>query len=101
MVSRDDTITYDYTTLEYCVEEMRKAAQWIVEQTDAMQADVKKILVGWTGDTADAYDRLCDDLEGDLTVNANDLTSLEKKMEDVIHKFQLQDKNSARSFGDY
>ncbi|ONI87841.1 hypothetical protein ALI144C_07820 [Actinosynnema sp. ALI-1.44] len=101
MVSRDDTITYDYTTLEYCVEEMRKAAEWIAQQTDEMQQSVKKVMTGWAGDTADAYDRLSNDLENDLRGNANDLTTLEKKMEDVIQRFQLQDKTSAKSFGDY
>ncbi|MFE3785126.1 WXG100 family type VII secretion target [Amycolatopsis sp. NPDC059090] len=87
----DDTITYDYTTLETCVDMMSRKAGEIQAQTDGLESDVKRIMVDWRGATADAYNQLCDHLRGALGANVGNLQTLKGKLEAGAAAMQHQD----------
>ncbi|MFL6119486.1 WXG100 family type VII secretion target [Actinophytocola sp.] len=69
-------ITYDYQAIDEAIDMMAKKATEIANQTDEQQQQVKQIMGNWTGSTADAYNKLCDDLEADLRANVDILTNL-------------------------
>ncbi|GAA1027416.1 MULTISPECIES: WXG100 family type VII secretion target [Amycolatopsis] len=95
-MSADDTITYDYTTLETCVDMMSRKASEIQAQTDELEADVKKIMVDWKGSTADAYNQLCDNLRGSLHANVGNLQNLRGKLEAGAAAMQQQDSRGGK-----
>ena len=84
-------ITYDYPVLEEAISMMTKKAEEIRKLTDDQQADVMRIMTDWKGSTADAYNKLCDDLEADLTANIGILNDLKTKMSQGVEQMQLTD----------
>ena len=69
-------ITYDYAAIDEAIDMMTKKATEIANQTDEQQQQVKAIMGNWTGSTAEAYNKLCDDLEADLRANVEILNNL-------------------------
>jgi WXG100 family type VII secretion target len=87
-----DDITYDYTVIEHCVDMMKKKADEIVNQTDGLEADVKRIMVDWQGSTAEAYNQLCVDLKNDLLQNAGNLNNLKTTLHAAAERMKLKDR---------
>lgn len=88
-------IKYDYPVIEQCIEMMKSKANEILNQTEDLEKDVKRIMVDWKGDTADAYDRLCGDLSSDLRQNADNLNSLKTAVHEAAIAMQQQDSSGA------
>jgi WXG100 family type VII secretion target len=88
-------ITYDYPVIEQCVDMMKKKAEEIIGQTDALENDVKRILVDWHGSTADAYSQLCSDLKNDLQQNASNLNNLKTALHTAADNMKQQDQRGA------
>lgn len=95
----DDTIVYDYGVIEECLSMMSKKAGEIEQQTDELEADVKRIMVDWKGDTADAYNQLCQDLHNDLQQNRDNLDNLNKAFSDGSDAMKHQDSSGAGTVG--
>lgn len=95
----DDTITYDYDTIDRCLEMMSKKAGEIQSQTDQLESDVKAIMTDWTGATADAYNQLCNDMRNDLQQNKDNLDNLNKTFDEAAEKMKHQDKSGGKTVG--
>jgi WXG100 family type VII secretion target len=95
----DDTILYDYDVIDQCLVMMAKKAEEIQNQTDELEADVKRIMVGWEGDTAIAYERLCGDMRNDLIQNRENLDSLNKAFDQAKIEMQNQDRSGGGVVG--
>jgi WXG100 family type VII secretion target len=95
----DDTIVYDYATIDQCLSMMSKKAEEIQNQTDALETDVKNIMADWKGSTAEAYDQLCSDLRNDLISNRNNLDNLNKAFDEAAENMKQQDKSGAGNVG--
>jgi WXG100 family type VII secretion target len=95
----DGTITYDYDVLEECLAMMSSKAQAIQDQADGLESDVKRIMVDWTGSTADAYQQLATDLDNDLIANRGNLDTLTKTLQGAADAMQQQDKSGAGGMG--
>lgn len=91
----DDTIVYDYPVIDQCLSMMAKKAEEIQQQTDDLEADVKRIMVDWEGSTAQAYDQLCSDLRNDLLANRSNLDNLNKAFDQAAQEMQSQDSRGA------
>jgi WXG100 family type VII secretion target len=95
----DDTIVYDYDTIDACLVMMSKKAEEIQSQTDGLASDVKRIMVGWEGDTAQAYEQLTTDLRNDLIQNRENLDNLNKAFDQAKIEMQNQDRNGGKTVG--
>lgn len=95
----NDTITYDYPTIDRCLEMMEAKARQILGETTDMANDVKTIMVGWEGTTADAYQRLAGDLRADLEQNVDNLKTLNKELDAAAERMKLQDKKGGAGLG--
>ncbi|WP_424186979.1 WXG100 family type VII secretion target [Actinokineospora sp. G85] len=62
----NDTINYDYEIIQQTINLMKRKASEIEADVEEMQAAAKSLLAGWTGDSADSYNSLSDDLSKDL-----------------------------------
>jgi WXG100 family type VII secretion target len=92
-------ITYDYDAIEQVIEMMTKKATEIANQTDEQQQQVKQIMQGWQGSTADAYNKLCDDLEKDLQANVDILNQLKTTFQSGAEEMQMQDRKGGDNVG--
>jgi WXG100 family type VII secretion target len=90
-------ITYDYPAIEQALDMMTKKATEIANQADEQQTQVKQILTGWTGSTADAYDVLCNDLESDLHANVGILNNLKTTFSNGAEEMQRQDRSGGNN----
>ena len=84
-------IIYDYPVIEQCVDMMGKKANEILHQTDDLEKDVKRIMTDWQGSTAEAYNRLCSDLDSDLRQNVDNLNNLNKTLHEAADRMRQQD----------
>ncbi|UOZ06917.1 WXG100 family type VII secretion target [Amycolatopsis sp. WQ 127309] len=90
-----DEITYDYPTIDLCVNNMKSKAESIIAQADQMKADVHGILQGWTGTSAGAYDEQANQLTNDLHTHEQILTDLQKSLGEGAENMRLQDQKGA------
>lgn len=95
----DGTITYDYNVIELCITMMQNKAREIIGQTDAFEADVKRIMVGWEGATAQAYDQVAADLRNDLQANVDNLDSLKRTFGESADKMKEMDRRGGQGLG--
>jgi WXG100 family type VII secretion target len=84
-------ITYDYAAIDEAIDMMSKKATEIANQTDEQQKQVQAIMGNWTGSTADAYNKLCDDLEADLRANVEILNNLKTTFGQGADEMKHQD----------
>jgi WXG100 family type VII secretion target len=91
----EDVITYDYGVIEDCIAMMSRKAQDIQTETDDLEQSVKKIMEGWQGSTADAYNSLANDMRNDLVQNRQNLDNLRQALDNSAQNMQQQDKRSA------
>lgn len=84
-------ITYDYAVLDEAISMMTAKAEQIRQLTDDQQKSAMQTLVDWKGASADAYNKLCDDLEADLKANIDILNNLKQKMHQGVEEMQLTD----------
>jgi len=95
----DGTITYDYPVIDECLSMMSKKAQEIQSQADDLESDVKKIMIDWKGSTAEAYNRIANDLQQDLIANRGNLDNLQKTLQASAANMQDADSRGARAVG--
>ncbi|GAB3746651.1 hypothetical protein GCM10027598_85150 [Amycolatopsis oliviviridis] len=89
-------ITYDYEVIDQCLTMMKNKATEIEGQTTDLENDVKRIMVGWQGTTADAYDAKCQGLRGNLITSREQLDSLRVALQAGAEGMRDQDARGAR-----
>ncbi|RSN39929.1 WXG100 family type VII secretion target [Amycolatopsis sp. WAC 04197] len=91
-----DLITYDYDVIDQCLTMMKNKALEIEGQTTDLENDVKRIMVGWMGSTAEAYDAKCQRMKGNLITSREQLDSLRSALQAGAQGMQEQDARGAR-----
>ena len=89
-------ITYDYAVLDDAIGQMTARANQIIQQVEDQRKSVQQVLGNWTGSTADAYNKLCDDLEKDLHANVDILNNLRDAMRNGADEMDITDKNGGK-----
>ncbi|AGM08008.1 WXG100 family type VII secretion target [Amycolatopsis keratiniphila] len=93
----DGTILYDYPVIEQCISMMMKKANEIDNQATALSSDVKTIMVGWKGETANAYEQRSTNLQQGLDTHRQNLLNLRKSLSDAAERMANADKSGGRS----
>jgi WXG100 family type VII secretion target len=91
----DGSIKYDYKVIDDCLVMMTNKAKEIESLTTDLSGDVKKIMVDWTGSTADSYNALANDLQNDLIANKDNLDNLNHQLDLAAERMRQQDKKGA------
>jgi ESAT-6 family protein len=94
-VANDGSIKYDYKAIDDCLVMMTNKANEIEGLTTDLENDVKKIMTGWEGSTADSYNALANDLRNDLVANRDNLNSLNQQLDLAAERMKAQDKKGA------
>ena len=89
-------ITYDYPVISEAIGMMTKKADEIIQQVEIQRKSVQAALGNWTGSTADAYNKLCNDLENDLRANVDILNNLRDTMKNGADEMDITDKNGGK-----
>lgn len=93
----DGTIKYDYEVIDECLSLMKNKASQIEAQAGDLESQVKQIMVDWTGQTADAYNQLAQDLKADIDTSKDSLDRLHSALETAAHGMQQADASGAKT----
>ncbi|MDT8912071.1 WXG100 family type VII secretion target [Amycolatopsis sp. PS_44_ISF1] len=87
----DGTIKYDYEKLDAAFQELTKISNFIETTLDEQRSNVQKIMADWHGSTAEAYNSLCSDLDGDMKSNLETLGMLKNAAHEGSQRMQEAD----------
>ncbi|ANN15909.1 hypothetical protein SD37_09805 [Amycolatopsis orientalis] len=92
----DDAIKYDYEKLELAFEELVKIVAQVEQTLDDQRSQVRSVMADWHGNTADAYQSLCNDLDKDMDGNLESLLVLKKTAHEGAARMQQADADGSK-----
>lgn len=92
-----DAIRYAYEDIDQVVAYLKQVAQDIMDEANRLRSSVESSMSDWTGDTADMYRALSDDLVADLQNNKEWLNHAATILKERANAMYEQDHAGARN----